>query len=108
MGLSWQHLLIVLVIVLIFFGPGRLPEVFKKAGEGMKAFRDASQGGPDSPTNRAPSSARTTEVVEDDDDEYEEVVVRRKKKKPAPQLTGDALDDAPQSVAKGTSARSEG
>jgi sec-independent protein translocase protein TatA len=37
------ELMIILVIVLIVFGAGRLPSVFKSFGEGIKAFRDAQK-----------------------------------------------------------------
>ena len=35
---------VILVIVLIFFGAGKLPSVFAQAGKGIKAFKDASEG----------------------------------------------------------------
>ncbi|MDQ3695970.1 MAG: twin-arginine translocase TatA/TatE family subunit [Chloroflexota bacterium] len=38
-GLGWQELIIVLVIVLIIFGAGRLPDVAKSLGQGVKEFR---------------------------------------------------------------------
>ncbi len=38
-GSEW---LIVLVLVMIFFGVGKLPDVFKQLGKGVKAFKDAS------------------------------------------------------------------
>ncbi len=34
----------ILVLVLIFFGAGKLPSVFAQAGKGLKAFKDASEG----------------------------------------------------------------
>lgn len=39
------ELAIILVIVLIVFGAGRLPQVFEALGEGMKRFRDAQREG---------------------------------------------------------------
>ena len=36
--------IVILVIVLIFFGAGKLPDVFAQAGKGLKAFKDASEG----------------------------------------------------------------
>lgn len=36
--------IIILVIVLIFFGAGKLPDVFAQAGKGIRAFKDASEG----------------------------------------------------------------
>jgi sec-independent protein translocase protein TatA len=35
---------VILVIVLIFFGAGKLPEVFSQAGKGLRAFKDAADG----------------------------------------------------------------
>ena len=40
-GSEW---IFILVIVLIFFGVGKLPDVFKQLGKGVKAFKDASSG----------------------------------------------------------------
>ncbi|MCA9494242.1 MAG: twin-arginine translocase TatA/TatE family subunit [Myxococcales bacterium] len=37
------ELIIILVIVLIIFGAGRLPQVFESFGKGIKAFRDAQK-----------------------------------------------------------------
>lgn len=43
-SLGTTELIIILVIVLLIFGAGRLPEVFRAMGRGMKEFRDASGG----------------------------------------------------------------
>jgi len=40
-----MHLLLVLVIVLIVFGPGRLPELGKALGTAIRDFRRAMNGG---------------------------------------------------------------
>ena len=37
------ELLILLLIVLLFFGAGKLPAVFKSLGEGLRSFRDAQR-----------------------------------------------------------------
>jgi sec-independent protein translocase protein TatA len=37
------ELILILVIVLIFFGAGRLPEVFGQFGKGIKSFKDAQK-----------------------------------------------------------------
>lgn len=39
------HLLFILVIVLIIFGPGKLPELGKGLGKGIREFKGALQGG---------------------------------------------------------------
>ena len=38
-GLGWQELVIVLVIIMIIFGAGKLPEVAKSLGAGVKEFK---------------------------------------------------------------------
>ncbi len=37
------ELLIILVIVLIFFGVGKLPQIGKALGEGIKGFKDGAK-----------------------------------------------------------------
>jgi sec-independent protein translocase protein TatA len=39
----WEIALI-LVIVLIIFGAGKLPQVFRAAGQGLREFRKAKEG----------------------------------------------------------------
>ena len=59
----WEWV-VILVIVLIFFGAGKLPEVFGQAGKAMRAFRDASNGD-DAPG--ASKSKRQAAIAQDDD-----------------------------------------
>lgn len=40
--ISMQGLVLILVVVLIVFGPGKLPEVAKSIGRGIREFRNAS------------------------------------------------------------------
>lgn len=42
LGLGWQELVIVLVIIMIIFGAGKLPEVAKSLGQGVKEFKTES------------------------------------------------------------------
>lgn len=39
-----QELILVLVIALVVFGPGKLPEVGKAIGKGINEFKDAVSG----------------------------------------------------------------
>jgi sec-independent protein translocase protein TatA len=39
MGMSFGHLLVILVIVLVLFGAGRLPQVMSDLGKGLKSFK---------------------------------------------------------------------
>ena len=43
--LSPTHLIFILLIVLIIFGPGKLPELGKGLGKGIREFKDAMRGG---------------------------------------------------------------
>lgn len=38
-GMGWQELIIVLIIVVIIFGVGRLPEIGSALGKGIKNFK---------------------------------------------------------------------
>jgi TatA/E family protein of Tat protein translocase len=49
------HWLVVLAIVLIFFGGRRIPEVMKGLGEGIRSFKDGIAGGTAAATAPAPA-----------------------------------------------------
>lgn len=42
MGLGWQELLIILIIVLVIFGADKLPEIGSGLGKGIRSFKDES------------------------------------------------------------------
>lgn len=42
-GIGPWELVLILVIALVVFGPGKLPEVGKALGNGLKEFRKASE-----------------------------------------------------------------
>ena len=60
-GLGWQELVIVLVIVIIIFGAGRLPEIGGALGKSIKEFRSNS-GDPDGelPAGKPGTTTTTT------------------------------------------------
>ena len=41
LALSWQHILIVALILLLLFGGRKIPELMKGLGSGIKEFKDA-------------------------------------------------------------------
>jgi len=52
------HWLIVLAIVLIFFGGRRIPEVMRGLGEGIRSFKEGMSGThqqPSQPSNQPPA-----------------------------------------------------
>lgn len=58
-GLGWQELVIVLIIVIIIFGAGRLPEIGGAVGKSIKEFRnqssDDAEGGEITSTSSTPN-----------------------------------------------------
>lgn len=44
MGIHWQELIVILLIVLVLFGPKRLPEIGRSLGNGVREFRDSMAG----------------------------------------------------------------
>lgn len=49
MGLSISHMLILLAIVLVVFGAGRLPQVMGDIARGIRSFKDGMKEGDDTP-----------------------------------------------------------
>ena len=54
MGLGWQELVIVLIIIMIIFGAGKLPAVARSLGQGVKEFKEEAAVPGD--TSTAPTS----------------------------------------------------
>jgi sec-independent protein translocase protein TatA len=44
MGLSFWHLLLILIVVFIIFGAGRLPKVMGDVGKGIRNLREGLKG----------------------------------------------------------------
>jgi sec-independent protein translocase protein TatA len=71
-GLGFPELLIILVIILVIFGAGKLPQVGEALGKGLNKFRGAMDDKAektDTPVEPAPSveakmTAKTPEEVE--------------------------------------------
>ncbi len=63
-GLGWQELTIILVIVIIIFGAGKLPEIGGALGKGIKEFKTNSEGeGELDTTTTASKATRRDEPV---------------------------------------------
>ncbi|HTJ44771.1 MAG TPA: twin-arginine translocase TatA/TatE family subunit [Kofleriaceae bacterium] len=82
--------LIILLIVLLVFGAGKLPDIGDALGRSIRNFKRASAGDEEIEVSKKPakevSAGKKVKEIEepaegDDDDEFEEVVVRRKKQK---------------------------
>jgi|SRR5579864_818368 len=60
------HLIVILVIVLLIFGPGKLPELGKAMGEGLKELKKATgteEAGKEGPATTSTAAATTTAPV---------------------------------------------
>ena len=70
MPIGVPELLVVLVIVLLIFGPKRLPDLGRQLGSGIRNFKDGLKGDDRSEIERPPEQAEdeavTGEVVRDD------------------------------------------
>ena len=60
LAISWQHLLIVGIIILVFFGGRKIPEMMRGLGSGIKEFKDAVKEDeakkPEEPTSNSSST----------------------------------------------------
>ena len=79
-GLGTPELILILVIVLLIFGAGRLPQVFGQLGKGVKEFREAAENKetpapPESPTT--PPSAKTDAELEKELTEVRDTIVKQ-------------------------------
>ena len=53
-GMGFPELLVILVVALLVFGPGKLPEIGRTLGEGIRDFRRALEGHDGSKDPEAP------------------------------------------------------
>ncbi|HLN65116.1 MAG TPA: twin-arginine translocase TatA/TatE family subunit [Symbiobacteriaceae bacterium] len=42
--LGWTEILLILVVVMLIFGPAKLPQLGKSIGEGMREFKKSVKG----------------------------------------------------------------
>ncbi len=61
-GLQPLHLVLILIIALVIFGPKRLPELGKSLGESINEFRNATKDVHE-PLNEAAAAAKGTPVA---------------------------------------------
>ncbi|MDX1975653.1 MAG: twin-arginine translocase TatA/TatE family subunit [Rickettsiales bacterium] len=52
MGLSLSHLLLILLIVLLVFGAGKLPKVMGDIGKGVRSMRDGLKADDEKPEDK--------------------------------------------------------
>jgi len=60
-GVSLPELVILLAVLLLFFGPKRLPEMGRSLGRGVREFKDSISGLETTPTRSSPPSTSLRE-----------------------------------------------
>lgn len=86
MGLGWQELAIILLIVIVIFGAGKLPEIGSGLGKGIRGFKEES--GMDMPGSKKDDataidkgeSTTTSTLTASARDSREEVAAQREKR----------------------------
>lgn len=58
------ELIIILVVILIFFGVGKLPQVGGAIGKGLRAFRKAQRGEEEEEEKQKPQEEGTKKIAE--------------------------------------------
>lgn len=61
---SPMHLIIILVILLIIFGPGKLPEIGKGLGKSIRDFKKAMSGEDDKPSTEVKKEIASQDTIE--------------------------------------------
>jgi sec-independent protein translocase protein TatA len=65
-GVGFPELLVILVVCLLIFGPGKLPEIGEALGKGIRDFQRALKQPPKTDSTPLPSSAKETKEPEQD------------------------------------------
>jgi sec-independent protein translocase protein TatA len=64
-GIAWWEILLILLLVLLVFGPKRLPEMGRSLGRGFREFKDSITGeGKDETRSELPPPPESTEQPE--------------------------------------------
>ncbi|MCW2956834.1 MAG: Sec-independent protein translocase protein TatA, partial [Thermoleophilia bacterium] len=63
--IHWQELIVILLIVLVLFGPKRLPEIGSSLGKGIRGFKESVSGmvSDDKPTAATLTAASTSSTT---------------------------------------------
>ena len=61
-NIGWQGLVIILIVLLVIFGPKRLPEMGRSIGRGMREFKESVTGKDDDEPREIPPPAEDEAV----------------------------------------------
>jgi sec-independent protein translocase protein TatA len=62
-ALQPMHLIVILVIVLLVFGPGKLPELGRAVGDGLRELKKATSGEDKDKTEALAAASKTSTVT---------------------------------------------
>lgn len=68
LGMGPMELIIILIVVLVIFGPKNLPKIGSALGKTVKNVREGMEGDEETKAEPAASDDEAVEVVADDDD----------------------------------------
>jgi len=74
-----MHLIIILVIALIIFGPGKLPEIGRGLGKSIRDFKKAMSGEDDKPNTDAKKEPASQDTIEMKKETIQQDTVEAKK-----------------------------
>jgi sec-independent protein translocase protein TatA len=60
-----EHVILIVIALLLFFGGKKIPELMKGLGRGMKEFKDAQNGESSSTTTTNTNPTNTTTATDD-------------------------------------------
>ena len=60
-----QHILLIVLALLLFFGGKKIPELMRGLGKGMKEFKDAQNGESSTTTTANPGNVTNTNTSDD-------------------------------------------
>ena len=64
-NIGWQGIVIILLVLLLIFGPKRLPEMGRSIGHGIREFKDSLTGNEDEPERVEIAEPASTVTSED-------------------------------------------
>ncbi len=64
-NIGWQGIVIILLVLLLIFGPKRLPEMGRSIGHGIREFKDSLTGKDDDPERVEIAEPASTVTSED-------------------------------------------
>jgi sec-independent protein translocase protein TatA len=66
-GIGFPELLVILVVCLVIFGPGKLPEIGEALGKGIRDFQRALKQPPTDDSTSPQLTAKNTKAPEQDE-----------------------------------------